>query len=66
MSCDILSEKNEKIFINSGLGIGVYNISDPKNPKLEEFRQGYSSSIRHDKTTAYVPLGYYGLWVKSL
>ncbi|MGA1868465.1 MAG: beta-propeller domain-containing protein [bacterium] len=65
-SFDIFAARNHSLFARVNGGLACYDVADPEHPNLEESRQGYSSTIVFLNNKAYLPLGYYGLWVKGL
>jgi uncharacterized secreted protein with C-terminal beta-propeller domain len=64
----VLSVKNRKIFAGVSGGMACYNASNPAKLTLDEFTDhyGYNSRIAFSSDKAYLPMGYYGVWVKSL
>jgi hypothetical protein len=63
----ILSVKNRKIFASVSGGMACYNASNPANITLDEFTDHYGyNRIVFSGDKAYLPMGYYGVWVKSL
>ncbi len=62
----ILSVKNRKIFASVSGGMACYNASNPANITLDEVTEHYGSRIAFSTDKAYMPMGYYGVWVKSL
>ena len=63
---DIFGAQQKTIFASINGGIACYNVADPEHPKLKESKPTYSSKIVFKANKAYIPLGYYGLWVWSL
>lgn len=62
----VLSVKNRKIFAGVSGGMACYNATNPANITLDEFTEHYSyNRIAFSGDKAYIPLGYYGVWVKS-
>ncbi len=64
---NIIGVKNRKVFATVSGGVACYDSSDPAQLKLDEFKgQGWYDRVVFTDTEAYLPLGYYGLWVKGL
>ncbi len=62
----ILGVKNKKVFASVSGGVACYDASNPASLKLDEMKSSYAYRIELSNTAAYLPLGYYGVWVKSL
>ncbi|HAO20291.1 MAG TPA: hypothetical protein DCQ37_07270 [Desulfobacteraceae bacterium] len=59
--------KNRRIFASVSGGIACYNASNPANITLDEITEHYGySRVAFSSDKAYIPMGYYGVWVKSL
>jgi uncharacterized secreted protein with C-terminal beta-propeller domain/predicted secreted protein len=63
---NMIGAKNRKIFATSYNGVACYDISDPTRLLLEDYRDGWYNKIFFTDSNAYIPMGYYGLWVKGL
>jgi hypothetical protein len=65
---DIIGAKNRKVFVSISGGIACYDIANPADPELDDFvdNAGWSNRVVFYGGKAYLPLGYYGTWVKSL
>lgn len=62
----ILGVKNHKVFASVSGGVACYDASNPASLKLDELKTYYGYYIEFSDTAAYLPLGYYGVWVKNL
>jgi uncharacterized secreted protein with C-terminal beta-propeller domain len=64
----ILGAKNRTAFFSMWNGIGCYDVQDPGSPELTEYKYGYTynSRVAFSGGKAYLPMGYYGLWVKEM
>jgi len=64
----IIGAKNRAAFLSISGGIGCYDVQNPGDPALTDFRYGYSWTRRvtFSGDRAFLPMGYYGLWVKNL
>ncbi len=64
----IIGAKSGIGFINSSGGTGCYDASDPANLARIDFlpHQSWPNRIAFDQNSAYVPLGFYGIWKKNL
>lgn len=64
---NIIGVKNRKVFASVSGGIACYDSSDPAQIQLDEFNTqgGWYDRISFTDSAAYLPLGYYGLWVKN-
>jgi hypothetical protein len=64
----IFGVRNYKAFIGKYGGVACYDVTYPQSPLLEEFRSqdSWINRISFTSDKAYLPLGYYGLWVKNL
>lgn len=67
-SVSIIGAKNRTVFVSMSGGIGCYDVQNPGAPELTDFRYGYSWSgrVTFSGDRAFLPMGYYGLWVKDL
>ena len=65
---NIVGVKNRKVFATVSGGVACYDSTDPAQMKLDEFKSqgGWYDRVVFTDTEAYLPLGYYGLWVKGL
>ena len=64
----IIGAKNRMAFLSMSGGVGCYDVRNPGSPELTEFRYGYSwtGRVTFSGDMAFLPMGYYGLWVKNL
>ncbi|MDM8523894.1 beta-propeller domain-containing protein [Desulfococcaceae bacterium HSG8] len=64
----IIGVKDRKVFATVSGGVACYDTSDPSQLKLEDFQGqgGWYNRIVFTESEAYLPMGYYGLWVKGL
>lgn len=64
----IIGAKNRTVFLSLWSGIGCYDVSNPASPELTDFQYGYAwnSRVTFTEDRAFVPMGYNGIWVKSL
>ncbi|OQX12442.1 MAG: hypothetical protein BWK80_43745, partial [Desulfobacteraceae bacterium IS3] len=65
---NMVGVKNRKVFATVSGGVACYDSTDPAQLKLDEFKSqgGWYDRVVFTDTEAYLPLGYYGLWVKGL
>ncbi len=65
---NIIGAKERTAFFSLQSGTGCYDVQDPGNPELIDFRYGYTYNNRvvFSSDKAFLPLGHYGLWVKAL
>ena len=63
---NVIGAKNQKVFATTSGGVACYDSSNPAQLEFEDFRNGWYSQIVFSETTAYLPMGYYGLWMKGL
>ncbi len=65
---NVIGAKKRKVFATTSGGIACYDSSDPGKLRLDEFRsQGvWYNRIVFTDSDAYMPMGYYGMWSKSL
>ena len=65
---DILGAQKGKVFISTYQEVACFDMSDPDNPQLDGFKtlKSIPDQINFHNGNAYVPLGYWGLWVKNL
>lgn len=64
----VFGARSFKVFISNLGGVGCYDVTDPGQPQLEEFRsqKNRSNRVRFKADKAYLPLGNFGLWAKNL
>lgn len=64
----LIGAKNRTAFLSMWDGIGCYDVHNPGSPELTEFRYGYTwiGRITFYNDRAFLPLGYYGVWVKNV
>jgi hypothetical protein len=65
---NVIGARERTAFFGMQNGIGCYNVQDPGNPELIDFHYGYSygNRVTFSESKAFLPLGYYGLWVKEI
>jgi hypothetical protein len=63
-----LGAKNRTVFLSMLGGVGSFDVRNPGSPELTDFRYGYSwtGRVTFSDDMAFLPMGYYGLWVKNL
>jgi hypothetical protein len=56
------------VFLRVSDSIACYNMANPAVLTLDEYRSpgGWGNRIVFSGGKAYVPMGYYGLWVKNM
>ena len=64
----VIGAKDRTVFLSLWSGIGCYDVQDPENPELTDFRYGYSwtGRIHFSDDSAFLPMGWNGIWVKQL
>jgi predicted secreted protein len=64
---NIIGVKHRKVFASVSGGVACYDSSNPAQIQLDEFNAqgGWYDRISFTDSAAYLPLGYYGLWVKN-
>lgn len=65
---NIIGAKERTVFFSMQSGTGCYDVRDPGSPELIDFQYGHSyyDRMAFSESTAFLPLGYHGLWVKEL
>lgn len=64
----LMDASETRIFLRSSGGVACYETFPPGNFVLDGYRSpgGWSNRVVFSNGRAYVPMGYYGLWVKTL
>jgi hypothetical protein len=64
----ILGAKDRTAFFRMWNGIGCYDVEDPASPELTDYKYGnaYNNRVAFSGDKSYLPMGYFGLWIKEM